>query len=100
MAKSETLLEKRVTKACRKRGVRTIKVDPDDYNGFPDRIIFNILVGEIHYAELKNNTYYERTKNQKRWARIIKDCNGKYFLLDGDADVDWYIKKYIEAEGK
>lgn len=98
MAKREDNLETRFIKLCKLNGFRTIKVDPKKYDGFPDRIVFNTKIGEIHYIELKNNTYYERTHNQKEWAKIIIASGGIYFLLDGDEDVNAYIKKYLESE--
>lgn len=96
MAKTETALEKRFHQTCKAHGVRTIKVDPENINGFPDRIVFNVLSGEIHYIELKNNTAYERTHNQKKWASIIEECGGRYFLLDGDDDVNAYLDYHIK----
>jgi len=95
MAKREDNLETRFTKACKIKGIRTIKVNPREHDGFPDRIVFNKPFGEIHYIELKNNTYYERTHNQKNWASFIKACGGIYFLLDGDEEVEDYIERFI-----
>lgn len=96
MAKREDNLEKRFIELCKINGFKTIKVNPKQYDGFPDRIVFNTDIGEIHYIELKNNTYYERTHNQKGWAKRIKNSGGIYFLLDGDADVETYSKKYFK----
>lgn len=100
MAKREDNLETRFIKLCKVKGSRTIKVNPKQYDGFPDRIVFHPSIGEIHYIEMKNNTYYERTHNQKEWAKIIIASGGIYFLLDGDADLEMYIKKYLEGEVK
>jgi len=98
MAKREDNLETRFIKLCKLNGFRTIKVNPKQYDGFPDRIVFNTNVGQIHYIELKNNTYYERTHNQIGWAEIVIKSGGIYFLLDGDADVEAYIDKFFERK--
>jgi len=98
MARRESNLETRFTNAVKLNGGRTIKVDPDNYNGFPDRIVFLPKMGEIHYVELKNNTYYERTHNQKRWAKIIISSGGIYYLLDGDKEVEEYLERLEGAK--
>ena len=100
MAIRETELEKRFHKICKRNRVKTIKVDPDRYNGIPDRIVFNPVRHFIHYVEFKNNTYYERSRNQIWWGNFIVECGGTYFLLDGDDEVDEYVKEYIEGEKK
>ena len=96
MAKREDNLEKRFIQLCKLNGFRIIKVRPKRYDGFRGRIVFITDVGEIHYIELKNNTYYERTHNQIKWAEIIQNSGGIYFLLDGDTAVEAYIRKYFK----
>lgn len=95
MAISESRLEKRLIRALKKRNVKNIKGDSTNNVGFPDRIIFNHLVREIHYVELKNDTYYKQTIPQKKWQEIILNAGGRYFLLNGDDDVNAYIRNYV-----
>ncbi len=97
MANLESGVDDILLEACKTKKLKTIRVDPKQYNGFPDRVVFNTVVGEIHYIEEKNETYYERTHNQKVWAKIIKACNGKYFLIDGETEMREYIRRYIDG---
>lgn len=50
MAKREDNLETRFIQLCKLNGFRTIKVNPKQYDGFPDRIVFNTDIGEISAA--------------------------------------------------
>ncbi len=93
MAKSETALEKRFNTELAKIGVRTVKGNAMFNKGFPDRMVF---ADKVYYVELKNDTYYGQTKLQKEWQRIIEQSRGTYYLLNGDAEVEAFIKMIKE----
>lgn len=96
MARTERTVEDRLVHACRKIGIRCPKGLSAENTGFPDRIVFNTIIREIHYVEIKNKTYYQRTQRQIEWSEIIIQCGGKYFLIDGKQQMDDYIAKYIK----
>lgn len=95
MAISEKALEQRLIRACKKSKIVIVKGDTRNNSGFPDRIIFNHLLGIVHFVELKNETYYKQTIPQKRWQNIIETSGGKYFLINGDNELDMYINIFI-----
>lgn len=95
MATTEKALENRLIKICKKNSIKTIK---GFGRGFPDRIIFVASLRQIHYVELKNSKYYTQTKLQQYWQKIIESAGGKYFLINGDDELNEYIKKYISTE--
>lgn len=94
----EKNLEKKLTTACRKYGIKTVKGDSRQNAGFPDRIIFNKKAGVIHYVELKADTEYKQTELQKHWQDIIELSGGKYLLLNGVEEVNEYIEKYVKPD--
>lgn len=94
--KLEIDIEKMLVDACNVVGIRCIKGVAEGNKGYFDRIIYNTILQEIHYIEIKNNTYYTRNKRQKEWADIVKACKGKYFLIDGEEEMEKYIEMYIK----
>lgn len=96
MASSERALESKLVKACRANGIKAVKGNSESNRGFPDRIIFLEHLEQIHYVELKNNTYYQQTPLQKAWEERISKSGGAYFLLNGDGEVDMYIDYFIK----
>lgn len=95
MARLESGIEKMLIKACKLVGIKTIKLNAGKNKGIPDRVIFNHLKNNIHYIELKNETYYKQQKTQKQWQKIIEASGGTYFLLDGEKEVKDYIDKEL-----
>ena len=95
MSLSEDALENKLIKACKANDVEFIKGAARYKRGFPDRIIFNKRIHHIFYIELKNDTYYKQTKQQKDWQDIITASGGAYILLNGDAEVDLFINMFI-----
>lgn len=95
MARSENHLEERIIEACKIMGFRCPKGRSDNNKGYPDRQIFNTRLKEVHWVEVKNDTYYEITDTQIEWKNKIESCGGKFFLLNGDKEVNEYIKNYI-----
>jgi hypothetical protein len=90
-------LEAKLIRACKKKSIKTIKGDSRNNIGYPDRIIFNHIIKEIHFVELKFGTYYKQTVPQLEWQLIIQKSGGKYFLIEGEEQLKEYIKKYIEV---
>ena len=95
------LLEKEVeamlVKACKIKNFRCIKGWAEHYVGFPDRIVFNTDKKEIYYVEIKNETSYKLTPMQKLWLTYIVDSGGKYFLVNGEKEMEAFINTYIRG---
>ena len=96
MAVSERSLEQKFIVQCRKNKVKTMKGDARNNIGFPDRVVFIHQIKEIHFVEFKNETYYSQTIPQKHWQDIIEKAGGKYFLINGEEEMNNYINKYIK----
>lgn len=95
----EKQVEKMLVDACRRNKIYEHKGFPQ-IKGHPDRVIYNHKINEIHFVEIKNETYYGQTENQKKWQKIIENAGGKYFLINGEKEMKEYIKKYIENESE
>ena len=95
MAISEKALENKLQKTCKKYGIKTVKGDSRNNVGFPDRILFNPNTQQIHFIELKNQTYYKQTPPQKKWQEMIERAGGKYFLIDGSEELEKYLNTYV-----
>lgn len=91
----ENDVEKLLIHACKKVGIKSKKGNPQGDRGFVDRIVFHTKAHRILYVEIKNQTYYERTRKQKKWAKTITDSGGEYFLIDGAEEMKKFIKIYI-----
>jgi len=89
-------IEKKIVNACAKRGVKCVKGNPTNKRGFPDLIIFNNIVKEIHWLENKLGSYYGQTPTQRKWQKIIEDSGGKYFLIRDIEEANAYIEKYLK----
>ena len=99
MAYTEQALENRFTSELKKLGVKTVKGNSKFNKGFPDRMVF---ADKVYFVELKNDTYYGQTPSQKVWQKVIENSGGTYLLLNGDKEVDDFIKeiKWKMVEGK
>ena len=95
MAKTEHALEQKLINACKKVGVKNIKGETRNNVGYPDRIIFNHIIKQIHFVELKNETYYGQTVPQQAWQKTIEQSGGLYFLINGEEELKKYIYKYL-----
>lgn len=96
MSLLESAVEKKLVNACRKTGIKSIKGKSRNCKGFPDRIVFNTKKHEVYYIEIKNQTYYEQQATQKDWQKIIEASGAKYFLIDGDDEMNVFIKEHIK----
>ena len=74
-----------------------LKGDSSSNKGYPDRIVYHRLRGEIYYVEVKNETYYTQQKRQQEWQEHIEASGGKYFLVDGEEQMKNFIKEYIDV---
>lgn len=96
------LLEKQVeamlVKACKIENIKCIKGWAENNVGFPDRIVFNIKTKQILYVEVKNETSYKLTPMQKLWLFTITDSGGKYFLINGEKEMEAFVKTYIRGQ--
>lgn len=95
------LLEKHVeamlVKACKIKNFRCIKGWAENNAGFPDRIVFNTEKKQIYYVEVKNETSYKLTPLQRLWLLTITDSGGKYFLVNGEKEMEAFINTYIKG---
>lgn len=95
------LLEKQVeamlVKACKIKNFKCIKGSVEHNIGFPDRIVFNTERKEIYYVEVKNETSYKLTPLQKTWHIYIVNSGGKYFLVNGEKEMETFINTYIKG---
>jgi hypothetical protein len=96
------LLEKQVeamlVKACKTLNIKCIKGWAENNVGFPDRIVFNTKSKQIFYVEVKNETSYKLTPMQKLWLFTITDSGGKYFLINGEKEMETFINTYIRGQ--
>ena len=91
----EKSVEALLVNACNRNGFKCIKIT--GVVGFPDRIVFNTRNNEIHYIEVKNETYYQQTELQKMWQRKIQNSGGIFLLIDGEEEMKKYINYFIEG---
>lgn len=95
------LLEKQVeamlVKACKIENIKCIKGWAENNVGFPDRIVFHTKKKEIYYVEVKNETSYKLTPLQRLWLTTISDSGGKYFLVNGEKEMEAFINTYIRG---
>ena len=95
------LLEKQVeamlVKACKIKNFKCIKGWAENNVGFTDRIVFNTDKKEIYYVEVKNETSYKLTPLQRLWLLTITDSGGKYFLVNGEKEMEAFINTYIKG---
>ena len=95
------LLEKEVeamlVKACKIKNFKCIKGSVENNVGFPDRVVFNTEKKQIYYVEVKNETSYKLTPLQKIWLDIIVGSGGKYFLVNGEKEMEAFINTYIKG---
>ena len=63
----EKQVEKMLVDVCRRNKIYEHKGFPQ-IKGYPDRVIYNHKINEIHFVEIKNETYYGQTENQKKMA--------------------------------
>lgn len=97
MIKNEEAIERKLSRECDKYGIENIK-GISKKTGYPDRLIFNHIIKEIHFIELKSGYGYKQQEDQKDWQDLITKCKGKYFLIDSEEKLEEYLKKYIRVE--
>jgi len=95
MIPTEKTLENRLFDACKRNGIKCVKGQSRSNRGFPDRVLFDPIRNRIFYVELKNETYYKQTPQQKDWQKTIEKSGGQYVLLDGEEQVKLFIINFV-----
>ena len=90
---NEKYVEDRLVELLERKGIFSIKGNPYNMKGFPDRLVF---ADKIYFVEIKlgkeMGSYYGQIPLQKWWQRKIEASNGNYVLLKGLREIEEFVK--------
>ncbi len=103
--KEKKLVENKLIRELKKRGVFNCKGNPEQLKGFPDRMIFinNHIIFVEFKAGKKLGSYYKQTPLQKKWQEQIEKSGSYYKLVIGQEGVDAFLAWFdimVEFFGK
>jgi hypothetical protein len=90
MNKEELILEERCVLYARTKGIVTIKGNPDEHRGIPDRQF--LKDGITAFVEFKVGRN-KRTKAQYDWERWCKNNNFPYLCTKSQIEFIYFINK-------